>query len=335
MKIVNVAIVGSGFMGITHLEAWRYVKSAKVKYVVSRSEEKRHDLAVKYGVEVTSSYEEVLKKDVVDVVDLCIPTYLHREYVEKAAEYGKDIALEKPLATREEDGLEIIRKAKVHGVKLMVLHVLRYFSEYKELRNVVREGVLGEVLHARAIRRGSYPVWAEWYSDINKSGGVTVDLAIHDVDFLMWCLGQRVEQVFCRESSIRGAFPDHAIILLKFSNGAIAHVEAGWNMPSKAAFTMEMELYGDKGMARYSNLDKPPIDITTDTEHSIHRPDTLPYSPSILPFPIDPYTNELQDFVDALINDREVPIHPEEALSALRVCLAARRSASSGEPVGL
>ena len=188
----------------------------------------------------------------------------------------------------------------------------------------------------RAIRRGPFPVWAEWYRDVGKSGGVTVDLAIHDVDFFRWCVGEEVEKVYCRESSVRGlGVPDHSIIILNFRNSAIAHVEAGWNMPSKAPFTMAMEIYGTKGMVRYTNLNSSPIELITDREYSRHSPDSLPYSPSILPFPIDPYARELQDFTLSVIEDRPVPISPEEALQSLRVCLTARESAKLGKPITL
>ena len=334
MKKLNVAVVGTGFMGMVHLEAWRYVKNANVVYVVSRNSKKSYEVASKYGVDIITDYEAALKRRDVDIIDICVPTYLHMEYAEKALENNKHVLLEKPIANTLEDAEKIVRKASKSTVKLMVLHVLRYFSEYREARNAVKEGQIGDIRHMRAIRRGAFPTWGEWYSDPCKSGGVTVDLAIHDVDFFLWCMNDKITKVYCKENKIRkNEIPDHAIIIIHFRNSAIAHIEAGWNMPPNAPFTMSMEIYGTGGMIRYNNLDRFPIELITDNGYTKHAPNTLPYSPSILPFPIDPYTAELQEFINSIINDVDIPISAEEALESLKICLTARRSAELGKPI--
>ena len=121
--MIGVAVIGVGFMGRTHLEAWKYVENAKVVCVVSKSREKAAELSSRYNVEVINDYEQALKREDVNVVDICVPTYLHREYVEKAMEYRKHTLLEKPIANSLEDAETIIKKAEKSDVKLMVLNV--------------------------------------------------------------------------------------------------------------------------------------------------------------------------------------------------------------------
>ncbi len=322
-------------MARTHLEAWRYVEGGRAVAIASRSIGKARELASYYGVEAVEGADKVLLREDVDAVDICTPTHTHRKFVEVAAEAGKHIILEKPIATNLEDADEIISKARRSGVKLMVAHVLRYFPEYVEARRMVGEGELGEPLHARASRKGMFPTWAEWYGDPEKSGGVEIDLAIHDVDFLRWTLGE-IESVYARLLNIRGRrVHDHALMLLKFRNGAIAHVEASWAMPKTCPFTMTLEIYGSKAMVVYSNLDGVPIMVSGDESAESHSPITLPYSASILPFPIDPYRDELQDFVRSILKDEEPRIPPEEARESLKVCLAARESSERNEEVSV
>ena len=325
--------MGTGFMARTHLEAWRHVEGGRVVAVASRSMGRARELASQYGVEAIEGFDKALLRDDVDAVDICTPTHTHREFVEAAAESGKHIVLEKPISTNLEDADKIISKARRAGVRLMVAHVLRYFPEYVEAWRMVRNGELGEPLHARASRKGAFPAWAEWYGDPEKSGGVEIDLAIHDIDYLRWVLGE-VESVYARLLNVRGRrVHDHALILLRFRNGALAHVEASWAMPKTCPFTMTLEIYGSKAMVAYSNLDGTPITVSRDDSAESHSPITLPYSASILPFPIDPYRDELQDFVNLVLGEGEPRVRPEEARESLRICLAARESSKRGEEV--
>ncbi|MEM2179103.1 MAG: Gfo/Idh/MocA family oxidoreductase [Candidatus Methanomethylicaceae archaeon] len=336
-RVIKAAIIGTGFMAKTHLEAWQLVKGGNATVIVSRTYEKAKQLASKYGIEASENLEKTLKKQDIDIVDICVPTYLHREYVELAAENGKHILLEKPIATTLEDADKIVSVSNKFNVKLMVAHVLRYFSEYIEIRKKVLNGMIGYPKHIRASRKSTFPSWAEWFKDSEKSGGVIVDLAIHDIDFLRWCLKDEVESVYCKEVKIRSEHEinDHALIILRFNKGCIAHVEAAWSLPKKAPFIMNIEIYGTKGMINYSNQENSPITIITDLEIETHSPDSLTYSPEILPFPIDPYYREIQDFVNCIIRDEEPPIPAQEAKKSLEVCLAALKSSKDNKEVAL
>jgi len=334
-RIVKAAIIGTGFMAKTHLEAWRLVKDGTATVIVSRTYEKAKQLASKYGLEASGDIKEILKRDDIDIVDICVPTYLHREYVELAAENNKHILLEKPIATTLEDADKIISVTHKFNVKLMVAHVLRYFSEYIEIRKKILDGAIGDPKHIRAFRKSTFPLWADWFKDIEKSGGVIIDLAIHDIDFLRWCLKDGIKSVYCKEAKIRNNYNinDHALIILKFNNGCVAHIEAAWSLPKAAPFMMGIEIYGTKGMINYNNRENLPITIITDSEIENHSPDTLTYSPAILPFPIDPYYREIQDFVNHIIEDKEPPIPPEEAKKSLEICLAALKSSKEHKEV--
>lgn len=324
-------------MADVHLAAWKLVNSAEVVTVADRTLEKATKLASKYSIEASKDLYKVFQRPDIDAVDICTPTYLHREHVELAAENGKHILLEKPIATNLTDARKIIHASSKGGIKLQVAHVLRYFSEYRKIRDLVVDGAIGEPKQARAARRGSIPDWASWYKEPEKSGGVTIDLAIHDVDFLRWCLADEAKSVYAREVRIRREYVvnDHVFILIRFRKGAVAHVEASWSQPKTAPFTMTFEIFGNKGMLCYDNRAAVPITVIKDEGMEIYNPDTLQYSPGTLPFPVDPYLREIQDFVESLITDRAPNIPAEEAIKSLEICVAASESSKSCKPVSL
>src|SRR3954454_9972451 len=169
----------------------------RVKTVASRRSEKAESVAASLGAELTEDLEAALRDPEVDAVDICLPTPLHREYTEAAFAAGKHVFLEKPIALTLEDADAICAAADRSGRLFMVGLVLRFWPEYVELQRRLAAGELGRPLSFSGLRLSPAADWNDWMRDPAKSGGVPVDLLIHDFDQMNWLLGAP-RRVFAR-----------------------------------------------------------------------------------------------------------------------------------------
>ena len=171
--MIKAAIMGAGFMGKMHAEVYRNLSKARLVAIADIDLEKAQLLADKYGTTAYSGLEELLNQEDIDAVDICLPTFLHKEYVIKAARLGKDILCEKPLALRVEDAEEMIGEAKKAKAKLMIAQVIRFWPEYVKLKKIYESGELGRLLSITLTRLASTPTyaWDNWLTDTQRSGG--------------------------------------------------------------------------------------------------------------------------------------------------------------------
>ena len=317
---LDVGIVGTGFMGEMHAQA--YVEMEDVTVTAVSTPSGPEAFVEEFGFDEAATFTdtaELLATADVDFLDVCTPTDTHLDVVRAATDAGVDVFLEKPIAGNIEEAREIERLADEAGVRLMVGHVLRFFPEYRAAsdRDVGDPGV------ARARRLSPFPDWGsgDWYADRDRSGGVFLDLAIHDLDYLRWCWGD-VEEVFARRH--REPEAEHGFVTLRFANGAVGYVEASWAQPDSRELTSELELAGDGGVVAFDTTDPEPYHQWTDdaesVENSLRR---------------DPYHRELAHFVDCLETDTVPDVTTSEAIEALKLSLAAQRSAEHGEPVAV
>jgi predicted dehydrogenase len=336
-RTLGVVVVGYGFMGSTHLAAWRLVPEATIRAVVGRNREKAAQVAEPYGAAVYGSLDEALAQEGVDVVDICTPTHLHEEQAVRAAEAGKHVLVEKPMALTLKQADRMIAAAREAGVKLMVAQVLRFFPEYMKAAEVVFNGAVGEPVTARCLRAAPLPGWGSWFTREEESGGVMLDMAIHDVDFLRWVFRDEVDRVYAQALRVQAGVEtdDHAYLLLHFKGGGIAHVEVSWAVPGNYPFTMALDLIGTQGRVAFNNHEPIPVTVLAKGETAHYAPESLPWRPMVHPFPIDPYYREIRHFADSILQDREPAASGEEARRSLEVCLAAKLSAREGRPVDL
>lgn len=324
----NVGLIGAGVMGRTHLSAYSHLSNAKVVAICDSNYKKAKKL-VDTKLNVVTDYNELLQDPEIDVVDICLPTYLHKDIVLAAAKAGKHVFCEKPLALSLDDGYAMIKACRDANVKLGVGHVVRFFPEYYRLRDVLKSGKIGEAKVVRTSRGGSFPLRKEdnWYGDYTKSGGPIVDLVIHDFDFLLWLFGP-ISRVFAKSVKGQENF-DHTFITLRFENGVIAHVEGSWAQPKGTTFATSYEVAGTKGLYEYASEDSKSVVVrTSDGQQGAI---SIPKSPLAM----SPYAVQLGAYFNALANDQAPPVSGEDALNALKVALAAKMSADTGEVVFL
>ena len=330
MKKIGVLVCGLGFIATTeHIPALKRMPEVELVGVVSSSRERSRSIAEKFKVKRWyTDYDKALEDPEVEVVDITSPTFRHKEQVLKAVEANKHVIVEKPIALRLSDAKEMTEKAKKRDVKFMVAHCLRFWPEYVRVKEMLDEGVIGEPRIARAYRLSSYPMWSWklWHKHIELSGGVAVDLMIHDIDFLRWTLGE-VDEVFARGGIYLfkdATAHDFMHALLKFKRGAIAYVEGSWIMPKEFPFTTYLEVAGTKGLLVVDNQ-------TTATLRLFRRG----VQEVLTPVAENAYYLELKHFIECIREDKEPSISGEEATRSLEVALACIKSVRENRPIKL
>jgi UDP-N-acetylglucosamine 3-dehydrogenase len=326
----KVLVIGAGTMGTVHTEAYAAMDHAELVGIADIQKNKADRLAVQCGTKAFESYEEALRNlPQVDVIDVCLPTYLHKKYVKIAADAEKHVICEKPLARNLEDAREMIQYCKDRNVQLFVGHVIRFFREYKRAKEILETDSIGEVGVARTRRGGIFPTaWNDWYADFQNSGGLVLDMVIHDFDFLRWCFGE-VERVYAKSLLGRDYLRlDYALVTLRFKNGVIAHVEGSW---AHEGFSMAFELAGKSGIIDYDSSKTSSIKALTRNKEEGGGGVAVPESP----LKENPYYLELKHFLSCIETGEDPVVSTDDAYKAMEISLAALRSIETGKPVTL
>ncbi len=329
--MINVAILGAGFMGSAHAANYRALEGrVRVKAVASRTLEQAARVAETLGAEATTDLDAAIRDPEVDAVDICLPTPLHRDAAERAFAAGKHVFLEKPIALTPEDADTIIRAAEQSGRLLMVGLVLRFWPEYVELQRLVAAGELGQPLAVNTHRLSPPADWNDWMEDASQSGGVAVDMAIHDFDQLNWLLGEP-RRVFARASR-----PGHVFASVEY-DGAVGVAEASMLMPKSYPFSSNIRVLCEGGVAEYGFSAAPAEDGgnigASDAPRGLRLYPAGGEPTSVAVESADPWGPEIAYFVECVEQSRE-PEHGtgEQAKKALLVALAANRSVKTGRP---
>jgi predicted dehydrogenase len=312
-----------------HAERWRQLP-VELRGFYTPTAARAEQQAREHGGQAFTSLDELLAE--VDVVDVCTPTSDHRQPVIAAAAAGKHIVCEKPLARHIVDAQAMIDACAAAGVRLFVAQVVRFFPEFVRAKEVLDSGELGKVGVVRTVRGGSFPRPLSWYGNFERSGGVILDLAIHDIDYLRWLCGE-VTRVFARGLTFAGVpATDHVLLTLRFASGAIGHVEASWAYPP-GNFRTFLEIAGDEGLLQFDSLASP-LTLTMPQDPGAPAGEvTIPGG--LLAPEDDPYYRELKHFLDCLDRGDDFLVAPEDGLEALRIALAAIESERTGQPVEL
>lgn len=202
--MINVGIAGIGFMGVTHFDAWEASQSGRVAAISTRDQKKlsgdwsgvQGNFGDAGGVRDLSSLRkyadlsEMYTDPDLDVIDICLPTPLHREAVINAMLAGKHVILEKPISLTLDDADAMLEVAEKTGKLFFVAQVLRVWPEWAYLKTLMESGELGKLLSLNVRRIISKPNWSKHIGDFASNGGPLIDLHIHDTDFVLYLLGK-------------------------------------------------------------------------------------------------------------------------------------------------
>jgi len=333
--MVKIAIIGSGFIGNVHLEAFNNISNAKVVAIADSNEEKGREAAAKAGADFYNDIESLIKQSDADAIDICTPTFMHADMVRKAASSGKHILCEKPLALDLKEADEMVKAVKENNVKGMVGHVLRFWPQYVAAKKIIDSGSLGKAYHAFCERLCVTPGWSwkGWMTDEKRSKGAPVDMQIHDLDYLIWLFGPpktvKAQGVFSTELNSYM----HVGTTVEFESGQSGLTEAGYGFKGEFPFTMVLRVLCEKGTVEWIyRAGKTIGERDEEFEPVVYLEDGSMYKPEYEHK--DPYFLECKYFVDCIENDTEITQATfEQGRASLQLALASFESAKKGTVV--
>ena len=331
---MNVGIVGAGSMGAAHAAGWS-ATNANVTGIYSQHSDRVRALAARFNAAAYDNLERLLAD--VDIVDICTPTDTHSRLAIRAAKAGVHILCEKPIARTLSEGQAMIEACRDNGVRIMPAHVLRFFPEYQQARQTVVDGRYGAPAVLRLYRHCFSPrvEGDNWFVDRRRSGGVILDLMLHDIDFALWTAGaaRRVYAAYARREP-SPAEDEHAMVMIEHVGGAISHIEGSWAFPPPT-FRMGFEIALESSLLCYDSPHANPL--TVYRKRRVAATDAAAGTAAAaadggVPQPADdsPYAAEIAAFYDALTHNHPFPVDIRDALYAVRVALAAIAAADGG-----
>jgi predicted dehydrogenase len=332
MKTIRVGLIGAGFIGAVHAKALSVLPDSKLAAVSDLDESRARALADPAGAAAYRDYSDMFAREDLDAVVVATSDGAHHEPCVAAARAGAHIFVEKPLAITLADCDAIAAEANCHGVSVLVGHTLRWEPRYALAKESIARGDLGDVSYVYARRCNVITVARR----VGAQTNVARFLAVHDIDWIHWALGERPCSVLarsaCRVLSGLGT-PDVYCILMQFPSGALACVEAAWILPEAGSrqHDFQLEALGSNGSLAISVSDQ---GLSTDGAHGLQFADVV-YFPVVRGQPQGVYVEEMRHFLEVARGRVQPLVTAEEGRAAVAVVLAAERSARSGEEVQL
>jgi len=331
--MVNVGIIGLGFMAATHLRAYRQVEGAHIRGLCNPSG--RHldgdfsnvsgnvgaadpvKLEVQ-GIQATRNFADLLANQDIHLIDICAPTRAHHELCLAALRAGKHVLCEKPLARTPQLAREIAEAAARAKGFFMPAMCLRFWPEWSWLQKAVKDETYGRVLAARFRRVAEPPGWGQQnFFNGAESGGALLDLHIHDTDFIQFCFG-RPKAVFATGYSKFSGAIDHVVTQYQFASDMSVHAEGSWAMTPGFGFSMAYTVNFERATADY--------DLARGAE-ALRLFETGQPARTVPCEGPDGYVRELRCIVEAIQTGKPPAIvTAQDAVSAVEICEAEERS---------
>jgi scyllo-inositol 2-dehydrogenase (NAD+) len=331
---LKLGVIGLGRMGQLYARLLATQISGATLYAVAEVDERaRAKVATDFPVaHVFAGVEDLLALPELDGVLIATPTGTHPALVMAAAKAGKAIFCEKPLALTIEETRSVLDVVAQAGVPLQVGFMRRFDAAYRRARTLIDAGQIGQPVTFKSIGRDPFcPDCA--YADPAKSGGLIMDMAIHDFDLARWLMDSEVERVsaegtlmVCKDLAPVGDI-DNAIINMRFGNGALGNVEVSRN--AFYGYDIRSEVLGSEGAVMIGAHQQTPVLLLT---RNGAQYDVTPY---LLERFGDAYRAELQHFADCLRDGQPPSVGGADALAACEIAVAATRAYQSGRSVTL
>lgn len=332
-KVIKVGVIGAGRIGKIHAETLATrVPGAVVEAIADVNVAAAQELAEKLHIpHVYSDYKKIMADPAIDAVAICSSTNTHADLMIEAAAAGKHIFCEKPVdhsLAKIDKAIAAVNKA---GVKCQIGFNRRFDPNFKKLRDLVKEGKIGDLQILRITSRDPAPPPAEY---VKTSGGMFLDMTIHDFDMARYLSDSEVEEV----SAFGGVMVDPAIgaagdidtaiIMLKFANGAIGTIDNC--RKAVYGYDQRAEVFGSGGMAATAN-NTPNTSVFSDAE-GVHAEKPLYF---FLERYMDSFVAEMRDFIAAVREDTVTPVTVEDGRVPVVIAMAAKKSMVENRPVKL
>ena len=269
--MLKVGLIGAGFMGGMHLACYQALAAdgVKITAIADLVDEKAKAAIEKTGAIRYANGLELIEKADVDIIDICLPTYLHTRHAVAAMRKGRAVFIEKPVCINKEEGELLLETEKETGVPVMVGQCLRLWTEYAWLKETVDSKVYGDVVTGALKRISPLPTWAweNWLHKPECSGTVALDMHIHDVDIIRYILGEPkdVASIASRDNSgvIQQMFTTYTF------DKALVSAEVCWDYPASFPFCMEYRIKFEKATAVFNSMSSPSLVVYLQSGGSI------------------------------------------------------------------
>jgi predicted dehydrogenase len=334
-KKVNIAVAGLGFMGVTHLRAYRRLRNARIVAVCDTSRRpvdgvlpgvkgnlgESTSIPLGPGVRFYEEFDALLADEEVDVVDICTPTALHPSQVAAAIRANKHVLCEKPLARTAEEARKLLKN--LHGSRkfLMPAMCLRFWPGWAEMKDIVASKTYGAVLAASFRRLSAKPDWSKGGAHY---GGALYDLHIHDTDFVYFLFG-RPQNVFSTGVVSKEGNIDHVVTQYLYPGGPVVQAEGSWLLTE--GFNMAFTLLCERATIDF-NLARGKGALQITSRGKKHR--------MLAPTDTDGYNAELRYFVNCVARgERPSVVTAQDSVTVLEILHAEEKSVRSRKPVAL
>jgi len=331
MKTLKIGIAGTGRIGKIHLEnILQRFPDVEIVLVADPSHAAReyvHSKKLNYSTE----YDDIVNHEDIDAVIICSPTDTHADFVTKAAKAGKQIFCEKPLDLSLERVTQLLATVQKAGVKLMLGFNRRFDPNFLKVKSVVNSGKLGDLQLLKITSRdpGPPPI-----SYIEVSGGLFMDMAIHDFDMARYIMEKEVVEVYSKGAVLvdkaigKAGDIDTALTTLIFEDGSMANIDN--SRKAVYGYDQRLEVFGSGGMVK--------VDNNFPDNHQLYGADGI-HGSLPLNFFLERYTasylNEIAAFFTSIRNDTDVVVSGIDGLSAMKIALAAKKSVNENRVVSI
>lgn len=332
-KKLKVGIIGTGRIGRVHtMSIMNQLPEVEVAAVTDIFLDSAKEWAAQTGVKkVYDNYQELLADPEIDAVLVCSSTDTHAEIAIAAANAGKHVFCEKPVDLTIEKVEAVIEAAKKAGVKLQIGFNRRFDHNFRKVKELIDNKTIGDLQILKITSRDPGPPPIEY---VKVSGGIFMDMTIHDFDMARFLTGSEAEEIYVAAACMvdpaigEAGDVDTALITIRFKNGAICVIDNS----RKAAYGYDqrVEAFGSKGKVEIAN-DYPNTAVWS-TEEGVFSEKPLYF---FLERYMDSFGEEMKQFVNALINDTETPVTGFDGLQPIKLGLAAKKSVAEGRPVKL
>ncbi len=332
MATLRIGLIGTGRIGRLHGDnLTTYVPDAKLEAVADIfMNDTIRDWATSLGVEkIHTDPDRIFEDPDIDAVFICSSTDSHADFIIKAAKAGKHIFCEKPIHTDPAKIKEALTAVKEANVKLQVGFVRRFDHNHKKVRDVVASGQLGSPHIVKVSSRDPEPPTPEY---VATSGGIFVDMMIHDFDMVRYLVGSEATEVSSYgtvkvdEGIGEVGDVDTAIVMLKFENGAIGVIDN--SRAARYGYDQRVEVHCDKGCVQDDNDLIDTATISTIDGVVSEKPKWF-----FLERYNDAFIEEEKEFVDAVLNDKDTPVSGMDGLMPVLMAIAAKKSLDEGRSV--
>ena len=233
--MLRVGLIGCGFMGTMHANCYKNIPGVEIAALADVRPECARTLAEGTNAVLYGDGKDLIANAAVDVIDICLPTYLHAEYAMLAMEKVSYVFVEKPVALTREEGQQMLQKAAETGCNVQIGQVIRFWDEYVKLAQFLAEGTFGKVVNANFRRISPVPTWGwnNWLLDEKLSGGAAQDLHIHDMDYVLSQFG-KPNKIASVKNSL-GMANSYIHSLLSYDDFVVT-VEGTWDLPGSHPF---------------------------------------------------------------------------------------------------